>query len=169
MYVQRNTLASSRNHFCSGKATMYSVCCWATYHCKLYKNNKWQTQKIELSVNLYSHWNSISLHWTGLCYCVIRLRREIWWNVKVNVLGDVMPYSLVDMSTSLNQVDICLTKLHDVTCWKTVTFIFNVLRLETAKCIRMCMQGFIAFIRSNYTLQLLKLSTINVHLVVPFP
>jgi len=61
------------------------------------------TQTIELPVNLYIHWNSILMHWTGLCYCVMTLWREIWRNVKVTAYGYVTPYSLVDKSTSLHQ------------------------------------------------------------------
>jgi hypothetical protein len=39
-YVQRNMLANSRNHCCSGKATMVCVCRRATYHCQRDKNNE---------------------------------------------------------------------------------------------------------------------------------
>jgi hypothetical protein len=76
---------------------------------------------MDLPLNLYSRWKSISLYWTELCYCVIWLRIEIWSNVKVTVWGDVTLYTLLHKSTSLHQFDTCLTKLHGVTYWKTVT------------------------------------------------
>ena len=98
------------------------------YKCRTLTSLLWshpmrQAQRLELRVNLYSHWNSISLNWTELCYCVIWLRREIWRNVKVTV----------DKSTSLHQVAICLTKLRGVTGWKTVNSTFNVLQFTTLR------------------------------------
>jgi len=130
------TLQHSRIHSCR---ILFS----RNIKCRTVTSLQWthtvqQTQMMELPVNLYSHWNSMSLHWSGLCYCVMWLRREIWRNVKVTVCGDVTLYSWVDKSTSLHQVDTFLTKLHGVTCWKTVTFTFivqwNLSKLTTDRC-----------------------------------
>jgi hypothetical protein len=70
--------------------------------------------------------NSISLHWTGIFYCVIWLRTEILRSVKVTVWGNETPYNLVDNSLSWHQFGTCLTNLHGVTFWTTVTVTFNV-------------------------------------------
>jgi len=43
--------------------------------------------KLDLPVNAYIHWKSVSLHWTGLCYCVIWLEKEFWRNLKVTLLS----------------------------------------------------------------------------------
>jgi hypothetical protein len=96
-------------------------------------NSPSASDRVDLPVNPYSHWKYVSLNWTGLCYCVLWLLREIRQNVRVTVLGEVTPYSLVDKSMSLHLFDAVLTTLHGVTCGKKVIFTFNVLWFTTLR------------------------------------
>ena len=53
--------------------------------------------------------------------------------MKVIVLGELKPHNFVEKSTSWHQFDTSVTKLHGVTCRKTVTFTFNVLQFTTLR------------------------------------
>jgi len=43
--------------------------------------------KLDLPVNVYSHWKCISLQRTGLWYCVVWLEKEFWRYLKVPLLS----------------------------------------------------------------------------------
>ena len=107
------------------------------YKCRTFTSLQWthpvrQTQRMDLLVNLYSQWKSVSLHCTGLCYCFRSYRGTfgILWEYSF-CLCLVTLYILVDMS--LNQVASCLTKLNGFTSCKTLIFTVSVLHCRALR------------------------------------